>query len=179
MRGNVPTRRFGIEQLSSKGRVKIRVIDDCAENNVNELCTVIGRIRMGSLARVIESARHVHRGRDLVLWKTDFKAAYRCLPVAPDGYYATTSTVYDPEVRDVKTFVHYALPFGHIAAVYAWDRVGHALSHVIDFWCVAISERYVDDIFGIDFAESAVDLVDFVMWLCAQCGFFVLSLIHI
>jgi len=47
---SVVCRRFGVWQLASSGKMKLRVIDDFAENMVNDATSVGKRIRMGSLA---------------------------------------------------------------------------------------------------------------------------------
>ena len=41
---------------------------------------------------------------------------------------------------------HYGCPFGHVGAVYAWDRLGEALVAVLRDLLVLPIGRYVDDI---------------------------------
>ena len=43
-----PTRRFGVRQASSSGKIKIRCIDDFSASLVNGLVRINRRIRMGS-----------------------------------------------------------------------------------------------------------------------------------
>ena len=83
------------------------------------------------------------------MWKSDFKAAYRCLPVHPSEYEISSILIFDPRTSTCKVARQYAMPFGSLAAVYAWDRVGHALAHVIQHFILIPVNRYVDDLFGL------------------------------
>ena len=71
-----PTRRFGVKQAASSGKQKIRCIDDLKESRINSLCEVTGKIRMGSIADLVEMARQLQASAPeapLVIFKTDFK----------------------------------------------------------------------------------------------------------
>merc|ERR1712023_492777 len=47
------------------------------------------------------------------------------------------------------------MPFGAVAAVYAWDRVGGALQHILQQMFLLPASRYVDDLFWCDFSSTA------------------------
>ena len=47
------------------------------------------------------------------------------------------------------------MPFGALGAVYAWDRMGHAVVHILNHYLRIILSRYVDDCFGIIDAEDS------------------------
>ena len=64
-----------------------------------------------------------------------------------------------------------AMPFGAVAAVYGWDRVADALSHVLMIILTILVVRYVDDLFGACFALHAEELRDMIVELMAMCGF--------
>ena len=71
-------RRFAVRQRDSKGRWKIRCVDDFAESLVNDGCSVSGRIRTGKISD-LQSVLNILRGAghsSLHLLKSDFKAAY-------------------------------------------------------------------------------------------------------
>jgi len=118
----VPTRRFGVTQQSSKGTVKVRCIDDFHESEVNDTCDVVGRIRMGHIRDLAEQAKIFHRhhpDEDLVIWKSDFKGAYRSVPIHPSQQDFAKILVFDPSSGRCHVARQLAMPFGSIAAVYA------------------------------------------------------------
>lgn len=76
--------RFGVCQLTSRGVRKLRAIDDCARNQLNDSARVDCRIRMCSLTDLKGCARRFAEAfvwGPLVLIEADFKSAYRALPV--------------------------------------------------------------------------------------------------
>ena len=57
------TQRFGVSQKSSHGEVKVRCIDDFAQSLINDTVRINRRIRMGSIADFVETARRLHAAR--------------------------------------------------------------------------------------------------------------------
>ena len=49
----------------------------------------------------------------------------------------------------------YAMLFGAVSAVYAWDRLGGALAAILQHFLVIPCSRYVDDLFWADYSASA------------------------
>ena len=151
-------RRFGVRQASSTGKVKLRVIDDFAENGVNAATGVSGRIRMASLRGLRAVARRLHR-RDpstpLVVLKADFKSAYRCAPILGPRLPFARLLLFNPLSSSLFVASQWAMPFGAIGAVYAWDRIGSAVTQVLArlFWLPVL--RYVDDLFLVVPADLA------------------------
>ena len=154
-------RRFGVRQASSTGRVKLRVIDDFAENGVNDATAVTARIRMSTLVGLRAVARRLYR-RDpstpLLLLKADFKAAYRCAPIALEHLAFARLLIAHPVDGSLWVADQWAMPFGAIGAVYAWDRIGSAVTQILArlFWLPLL--RYVDDLFMVipaDLADGA------------------------
>ena len=81
-----------------------------------------------------------------VLPKADVDSAFRRIPIKPAHRWACGVAFKVGETAYVSE--HYACPFGAIASVHAWERVGAALTHIIrDFLKIALS-RYVDDMFA-------------------------------
>ena len=98
-----PTRRFGIRQLSSSGKDKIRCIDDFAAWLVNRLVRVNRRIRMCRIADVLGCASVLsgRRGRRVRLLKSDLKAAYRCCPIRKEHLEYASTLVRHPDSGEV------------------------------------------------------------------------------
>ena len=80
-----PTRRFAVKQLSSKGKVKLRPIDDYLSSEINGLSRVGKRISVGKIGTMVSSMKLIkqHKPKQkLVIIKSDFKAAYRAYPIS-------------------------------------------------------------------------------------------------
>ena len=66
--------------------------------------------------------------------------------------------------------MHYAMPFGAVAAVYAWDRLALALVRIIEYVLVVPVGRFVDDLFMADFEETAEELRTLLLELVSLMG---------
>ena len=77
----------------------------------------------------------------------------------------------DEETNESKVLDQYALPFGAIQAVYAWDRVAAAITHIVRYFAVAPCSRYVDDLFGVTWSHGHGFMTDFIKWLVMKLGF--------
>ena len=169
-----PTRRFGVKQCSSSGKEKTRCIDDYKESRVNALCRVRGKIRMGRIEDMLETARQLQEmfpDERLVIFKGDYKSAYRCVPIRPKHYPYAKILVSDPRDGSLRQAQQFAMPFGGIAAVYGWDRLAHALNYLIRYVLMLPACRFVDDFFGVCF-ESEIHFVrDCLLELIEMLGF--------
>ena len=153
-------RRFGVRQPTATGKMKLRVIDDFAENLVNDATGVAGRIRMSSTAGLRAVARRLFRrspSGPLRLLKADFKSAYRCAPILGSHLMFARLLLIRPSDRVLFTATQWAMPFGAVGAVYAWDRIGSAVTQILArlFWLPVL--RYVDDLFTVVPADLAED----------------------
>ena len=169
-----PTRRFGVKQASSSGRVKTRCIDDLKESRINALCGIRGKIRMGRIADMVEVARQLQEAypeERLVIFKADFKSAYRCVPIRPEHYPFAKILITDTTDGSLKQAQQYAMPFGSIAAVYGWDRLAHALTFLVSQILLLPVCRYVDDLFGVCFAHEVHFLRNSLIELIDMLGF--------
>ena len=63
------------------------------------------------------------------------------------------------------------MPFGAVAAVYAWDRLGAALSSVLREMFLIPVIRYVDDLFWLDFSETSTSCRLLALEVVALLGF--------
>jgi len=173
-RGPCPTRRFGVEQISSKGALKIRCIDDFGASGVNGCCHVIGRLRMGRVSDLVEAARLLkekHPEAELVIFKSDFKAAYRSVAILPAHRRFADVIYWDTTLKAFAVSTQYAMPFGAVAAVYGWDRTADALVHLITTYLILPVCRYVDDLFGVCFAHQLEVVRALLIELMGMSGF--------
>ena len=90
-----------------------------------------------------------------MLSKSDFRSAYRNCPI-----YSRHLSLADILIRDPQSGKHHrsgqlAMPFGAVAAVYAWDRLGSAAQALAQHYLLLPVSRYVDDLFWIDHFISA------------------------
>ena len=146
-----PTRRFAIEQQSSSGALKIRIIDDFAESLVNDLCSVEGHLCMGRIIEFVSSARLLTENQPsekLNVLKADFKSAYRHCPILSEHLVFAVVILIDCLTGGPVVSSHYAMPFGALGAVYAWDRLGDAICHILSYFLILPLSRYVDDMFS-------------------------------
>ena len=151
----VVTRRFGVSQLDSKGVSKVRCIDDFKESRVNDACSVSRRIRMGRISDLEFVARLLSTtGEPLVLLKSDFKAAYRSLPIQ-EAHLDLARVLFRDCEGAVLESTQLAMPFGGVASVFAWDRLGAALAAILQELLLILCPRYVDDLFWADFLIAA------------------------
>ena len=101
------------------------MIDDFAESEVNDACEIGRRIRMGRISDISASVRSLSAAghMDLVLGKSDFSAAYRGFPVLESNL-GLSSVLVRKADGSLHVSAQLAMPFGSVAAVYAWNRVG-------------------------------------------------------
>jgi hypothetical protein len=126
---------------------KVRPIDDCSRSSVNaavepgEKLSVEGA---DSLVSALRAYRELN-GDDIGLWKADIDSAYRRIPVAPSHRWTVVSIFMC--LGTIMASTHLSLPFGAVASVHAWDRVGSALAHLARVLLRLPTLRYVDDFF--------------------------------
>ena len=144
------SRRFAVLQLSSSGKLKVREIDDLHESEVNEAASVTRRIRMGRLDSLIATARAFRLsqpGTPLQIVKSDFRSAYRCVPISAQHLRWARVLVLDPSSGKAYVATQWAMPFGALGAVYAWDRLAAVVTAVLRRTFLLPVIRYVDDLF--------------------------------
>jgi len=80
------------------------------------------------------------------LAQADIDSAFRRIPVAPEHRWACWIAF----VAGDQVFVsqHATCPFGAVASVHAWERVGAAIAHVAKKFLKLAVLRYVDDFFA-------------------------------
>ena len=77
---------------------------------------------MKLLAQMVTHACFVLAQEPLSLWKADIASAFRIVPIKPQHReYAAIIFMLDGVTY---ISVHRALPFGSVASVHGWDRIG-------------------------------------------------------
>ena len=165
------TRRFPVEQIDSKGRLKLRMIDDLADSQVNDACHINRQIRMG---RISDLAWGVNRlsslvSEPLLLAKSDFSNAYRHCPIRSEDLDLAHILLKDGQGRLFQS-QQFAMPFGAVAAVYAWDRLGSSIASIVLELLDIPVNRYVDDLFWVDFADIASESRDILLEVVSLLG---------
>ena len=128
---------------------------------------------MGRLADMLAVARilhHAYPAEDLLLAKSDFRAAYPGCPILEDHLIFSDILVRDPRSGRVWASTQLAMPFGAVAAVYAWDRLGGALTFLLQQILLLPTARYVDDLFWVDFSGCAEDTSGMALELVSLLG---------
>ena len=117
------------------------------------------RSRIGFFTSDLLAAAHslnsFQPGVPLAILKSDFKAAYRHCPVASTDLDLADILVRCPTTQTVLLSKLWAMPFGALASVYAWDRLGAFAQHILITWLLLPAARYVDDLFLPDYAALA------------------------
>ena len=141
--------RFAVEQgVRDDGSAKFRAVDDETRSGVNSCCQPSERLRNDGLDMIFEVLRlFVFLVGDVPhLWKADIDSAYRRIPVRSCDRWAAHIVF----MLNGMTFVagHLAMPFGAVASVHAWDRVGAFFCHLARRLLHMPLMRYVDDYFS-------------------------------
>ena len=176
-KGKYPlTKRFAVRQLSSKGVEKLRCIDDYLRSEINALASVDGRISMGKINDLLRSIEILaeavkNSGEDIDLLKSDFKAAYRSCPIKTEHLPLTRIAAWDPEGQRYLETQHFAMPFGALSAVYAWDRLGACLTAILSRALAVPICRYVDDLFMAAYHSGASELRSQILEVIELLGF--------
>jgi hypothetical protein len=134
---------------------KLRAIDEETRCLVNSTCEPAERLshdRLDALV-VVMRALYSKAGVLPMLWKADVDAAVRRVLIKPQHRFAAWVAFIAGGERLVAQ--HFATPFGSIASVHAWERIGAMICHVARrvLWLPLL--RYVDDFFAADHPECA------------------------
>ena len=103
---------------------KVRPVDDLSASMINPATAPTEKLKCDRLDDLHESMRDMAADAQspLVLYKADIDAAYRRVCIEPDQMqFAAVVFRYKGEVW---ISVHYANPFGGVACVHNWDRIG-------------------------------------------------------
>ncbi len=71
---------------------------------------------------------------DIAMWKADIDAAYRRAPIKKAHHELSAITFKQRGVPIMS--VHRSLPFGSVASVHGWDRIGESVQHPCSGACL-------------------------------------------
>ncbi len=118
-----------------------------AHAGVNECCEPTEKWQHDAIDDLFLAARSLFEqtGRVPAMFKADIDAAYRRVPIKPsDRWAASVVFLVDGEWHKAE---HWAMPFGAVASVFAWDRIGALLLWIATTLLHLPLLRYVDDFF--------------------------------
>ena len=175
----IAARRFGIWQ-SSAGKQKYRPIDDYSRFGQNGTASVIEKLDHSGIdevigvakvmisaiatgwAKFIDSDGQLWEGpvnqawaRSKVVGRTlDLKSAYKQLAISKQDLRMAVTCVYHPGWGGAAFYQNFALPFGAVASVYAFNRCARTLERIINAHSLVVTSSYFDD-----FPQLDLDLV--------------------
>ena len=142
----VVSRRFGVEQSD-----KVRECDDCFRSNLNRGTRINRRLKLSGVDNLFWAAGLATEssGPGCLFWKRDHKKSYRQVPVHPADWPLLVVVFWDARRQRPAFFFHKKLPFGAVAAVYAYNRVANALIHIARAVLNLPVDNYFDDFWGV------------------------------
>ena len=153
------TRRFAVVQgENDNGTPKIRSVDDATESGLNACFEPTVKLtcdNVDTLAALCKTRAQKEKG-DPMPWKADVKSAYRIIPVKPA--HRRFLPIAFRVGGEIIVAAQYAMPFGSVASVHAWDRIGELIWHLGTSLLKLPLCRYVDDFFSVgrtDTVENA------------------------
>ena len=143
--------RFCVEQgVKADGAPKLRPIDDFSRSGCNAVTFPAEKLVYESLDSFTAALRRAHGrlGCKMGLWKADIDSAYRRIPVHPaHGQHGWIVFLLHGQAWASQ---HKGLPFGSVASVHHWNRVGALLCALARRLLHIPVSRYVDDFFAMD-----------------------------
>ena len=160
------SQRFGVAQgVKDDGSPKVRCVDSCTESGVNPCTESVEHLSPDGLDKLFEIMRWMWCFMNVVpqLLKIDIDSAFRRVPIRPAHRWAA----YVGFVHKGTTCLagHLSMPFGAASSVFAWDRVGAAITKIARVILKIPLLRYVDDMFSAERAECVVHCRDCVVRL--------------
>ena len=169
----VLARRFSVEQgTKADGSPKLRAVDDESANGTNSCCAQTEKPACDSMDAFVRSIVRFSRktGVAPAFWKADIDAAYRRIPVMPEHRWLLWIVILIG--GDLFAAMHTALCFGCIGSVLGWNRIGALIAHVARVVLKLPVNRYVDDLFGVDWPQCTVHAMQcFARLVRAMLGF--------
>jgi hypothetical protein len=128
----------------------VRTIDDFTASLINHAVASGEKLRHEGLDTLVALIQREVKSRCGVLMrKDDFVGAFKTLPLRKkdlDLAIAVTKLA----TGEVRALQLWCCPFGAVASVHAWHRVGAALQQVLAKLFLVAYARYVDDMLGAD-----------------------------
>lgn len=120
------SRRFGVDQGGN-----VRPCDDFLRSYLNRTVWCSRKLKLPQVDDFCALASACFAaGLTPQFWKVDHEAAYRQIPLRPDQRRLAVVVFCDPVSGERRFWIHRSLPFGALAAVYAYNRPARALVHI-------------------------------------------------
>jgi hypothetical protein len=139
---------FPIEQIGSDGSGKVRRGEDWLRSGHNVQATTLDKPVHYTVDHQVECARRLKRRRlpKAVTWGQDHEGACRQLPGRP----RSVMWMILMTMNGLPLWQHLMTLFGSKAAVWAYNRFGDAIMHVVRIMLCLLLVHYVDDYSGVD-----------------------------
>jgi len=115
--------------------VKLRAVYNFTGSGVNEVTVPTEKLKCDALDALLELITVCCdvMGVELELWKADIDSAFRRLPVKAE-HRDLTWVAWRVDEKLMAIARHYGMPFGAIASVHYWDRIGQSFTR-LHFMC--------------------------------------------
>ena len=140
------SRRFPVVQGD-----KVRPCDDFLRSLVNRMAWCRKKLKLPSVDSFCQLASSwFAAGRSPTFWKVDHRAAYRQIPLREEDRKKAVVVFRDPVSSRLCFWIHNALPFGALGAVYGYNRAARALVHIARTLLHIPVDSYYDDFWGVE-----------------------------
>ena len=148
-----PIDHFSYNPLKTKGLGKMARKRKIKEASINGHCVPSESIHHDHLDVLLATMTRAKQlmGRTPAMFKADIDSAYRRIPICKEHWWAAAVVFFwmgQPWVAS-----HRAMPFGALAAVHAWERIGALITKIAVKLLKLVCFRYVDDFFGCERPE--------------------------
>ena len=143
------SQRFGVNQgMREDGSEKVRCVDSCTESGINPCTEATEHLSPDGIDHLFEIMRTIWCMMGVIphIQKIDVDSAVRRVPIAPDQRWA--AVVAFMQAGRINIVGHLAMPFGAASSVFAWDRVGAAITKIARVLLKIPLLRYMDDMFS-------------------------------
>ena len=157
------TLRFPRVQIRPGTSYEVRPIDDCTGSGLNWATVVKDKLVMEDFSTLNEctlivadlwgqeptlplgTAPAPEVSNQPTLAKGDHEKAYRQWPVHPEDHPLVVTLVWDKAKQHFRAYVHLALPFGAVSAVWHYTRISQGMCHILRRLFAIPQLAYVDD----------------------------------
>ena len=147
----------GIDQA---GAPKYRAVDDFTRSHMNACTRPTEKFSCDTLDSVFRTLRELSVKLDcpIAMFKADIDAAFHRVPIGA-GQWRFAKIVFR-HIGKLMVSEHFCMPFGSIASVHNWDRIGSFLCAVGRVLLKIPVSRYVDDFMAGDRKASIASGMD-------------------
>ena len=142
---------FGIWERHAGSEWKTRVINNYRSNHVNSYSWVPSRIKYDDFTELMEAAKVLKNQvcGNLLLGKSDFKSAFKTLPIDSNQAWLSWCLVYNPVLQRHQVAPLKSQSFGSVGAVMAWYRTAMVIQTILQSLFFVTVFVYVDDCFWV------------------------------